>query len=151
MSPAGARDRKFNATKHGAQSQPGGEEVAAHLSAILGGARGVGDTDLECPRGLAALQLAVCEARLDRAQAHYLSVLPEERDAECDHMMEHVEDVLYFSGAGAELEREATRRLRGLDRLSHDTVARRKRLAGRYLREAQAERGRALEAYLEFL
>lgn len=151
MSPAGARDRKFNATTHGAQSQPGREEVVAHLSAILGGARGLGDTDLECPRGLAALQLAVCEARLDRAQAHYLSVLPEERDAECDHMMEHVEDVLYFSGAGAELEREATRRLRGLDRLSHDTVARRKRLAGRYLREAQAERGRALEAYLEFL
>ena len=45
----------------------------------------------------AALHLAECEARLDRAHRHYADAQGLHRYADLDHLQDHLEDLMYFS------------------------------------------------------
>ena len=123
--------------------------MVAHLSRILG--RPVSGLDWLAPdpQTLAALRLADCEARLDRALEHHAAQFATQRDPEADRLSESVADLLHFDWVEDRDRREAARRVMKLDQFSVDISARRKRLASRYLREAQSARGRALAAYLK--
>ena len=142
-------ERRWNALKHGAQARPTGRDVLFQLEGILGrkpSTLALLDPD---PELLAALRLAECEARLDRAHAHYVEVQDLDRHAELDHIQEHLEDLLYFKWIEDDTTREAARRIMQVEHLSASYARHQKRLAGRYLREAQSSRDRAFLAYLE--
>jgi len=143
-------ERQSNALKHGAQARPPRREVLYQLERILG--RKPTSLELLDPQLdlLAALQLAECEARLDRAYAHYVEVQDFDRHAELDHIQEHLEDLLYFKWIESDTTREAARRIMQVEHLSASYARHQKRLAGRYLREAQSSRDRAFLAYLEY-
>jgi hypothetical protein len=100
---------------------------------------------------LAALQLAECEARLDKAHARYVAVQDLDRHAELDDAQEQLNDLLYFKWIEDDTTREAARRIMKVEHLSKSYACHQKRLAGRYLREAQSSRDRALLAYLEYV
>ena len=113
--------------RHGAQARPAEEDILLYLERILGARPRAADF-LEPGRDLAAaLQLAECEARLDRAHRHYAAAQDVHRLEDFDYLQEHLEHVS---------KRHA----------NHE-----KKLAGRYLREAQSRRDRALEHYLSHL
>ena len=138
-----------NARIHGAQSRPAEAAVVVHLARILG--RPVSGLDWLAPdpQTLAALRLADSEARLERALEHHAEQFATQRDPEADRLSESVADLLHFDWVEDRDRREAARRVMKLDQFSVDISARRKRLASRYLREAQSARDRALAAYLE--
>ena len=138
-----------NAHRHGAQAQPPQAEIYLHLSRILG--RRPTHFDLLDPQPdiAAALHLADCEARLDRALEHHAAQFATKRDPEADQLSESVADLLHFDWVEDRDRREAARRVMKLEQFSVDISARRKRLASRYLREAQSARDRALAAYLK--
>ena len=138
-----------NARTHGAQSRPAEAAVVAHLARILGRPVSGLDRLAPDPQTLAALRLADCEARLDRALEHHAAQFATKRDPEADRLSESVADLLHFDWVEDRDRREAARRVMKLDQFSVDISARRKRLASRYLREAQPARDRALAAYLE--
>ena len=143
-------ERQSNALKHGAQARPPGRDVLFQLEGILGrkpSPLAFLDPD---PELLAALRLAECEARLDRAHAHHVEVQDLDRHPELDHIQEHLEDLLYFKWIESDTTREAARRIIQVEHLSASYARHQKRLAGRYLREAQSSRDRAFLAYLEY-
>ena len=140
--------RPPNARRHGAQSRPGRGEVEAHLAKILGDAAGALDLRSLGPRELAALRLADCEARLDQAHAHYVEVQDRDREPGLDEAVDHLEDLLLFDWVADGAKWEAARRIMRLDHFSRHYAGRRKRLASRYLREAQSRRDKALEEFL---
>ena len=98
----------------------------------------------------AALHLAECEARLDRAHRHYAEAQCAHRHADLDDLQDHLEDLMYFNWIEDAAKREAAARVMRLERLSTRYANHGKRLAGRYLREAQSRRDRALERYLAY-
>lgn len=138
-----------NARTHGAQSRPAEGAVVAHLARILGRPLSGLDRLAPDPQTLAALRLADCEARLDRALEHHAAQFATQRDPEADRLSESVADLLHFDWVEDRDRREAARRVMKLDQFSVDISARRKRLASRYLREVQSARDRALAAYFE--
>jgi len=140
--------RAPNARRHGAQSRPEPAETRRHLTRILGREPTGLDLGELGPRELAALRLADCEARLDRAHAHYAEAHGRDREPGLDEAMGHLEDLLLFDWAADGAKWEAARRIVRLDHLSRHYAARRKRLASRYLREAQSRRDKALEEFL---
>ena len=144
-------ERRRNALKHGAQARPPRREVLYQLERILG--RKPTSPELLDPQLdlLAALQLAECEARLDKAHARYVAVQDLDRHAELDDVQEQLNDLLYFKWIEDDATREAARRIMKVEHLSKSYACHQKRLAGRYLREAQSSRDRALLAYLEYV
>ena len=138
-----------NARTHGAQSRPAEGAVVAHLARILGRPLSGLDRLASDAQTLAALRLADCEARLDRALEHHAAQFATQRDPEADRLSESVADLLHFDWVEDRDRREAARRVMKLDQFSVDISARRKRLASRYLREAQSAGDRELVAYLE--
>ena len=109
-----------------------------YLERILG-ARPRAAELLEPGRDLAAaLKLAECEARLDRAHRH----------DDFDHLQENLEDLMYFDWIEDRAKRAAARRIMRLEHVSKRYVNHEKKLAGRYLREAQSRRDRVLEHHL---
>ena len=122
--------------------------MEAHLAKILGDAAGALDLRSLVPRELAALRLADCEARLDQAHAHYVEVQDRDREPGLDEAMDHLEDLLLFDWVADGAKWEAARRIVRLYHLSRHYAGRRKRLASRYLREAQSRRDKALEEFL---
>ena len=138
-----------NARTHGAQSRPEEGAVAAHLARILDRPVSGLDRLAPDPQTLAALRLADCEARLDLALEHHAAQFETKRDPEADRLGESVADLLHIDWVEDRDRREAARRIMKLDQFSVDISARRKRLASRYLREAQSARDRALAAYLK--
>ena len=132
--------------RHGAQSRPPREDIMVHLERILGVTPD--DVALLEPdeATAAALHLAECEARLDRAHRHYAEAQGVNRHAELDHL----EDLMHFNWIEDAAKREAAARVMRLERLSTRYANHGKRLAGRYLREAQSRRDRALEHYLAY-
>ena len=143
-------ERQSNALKHGAQARPTCRDVLFQLEGILGRKPSPLALLEPDPELLAALRLAECEARLDRAHAHYVEVQDLDRDAELDHIQEHLEDLLYFKWIESDTTREAARRIMQVEHLSASYARHQKRLAGQYLREAQSRRDRAFLAYLEY-
>ena len=141
-------DRRYNAKTHGAQSRPSEVEVLAHLDIILG--EGAFDMRLDPsdPVTFAPLELADREARLDATQAAYAAAQPMERDGEWDAMIGSIEDVLCEVCLDARDLREGQARLLACNRQSIEAALRRKRLAGRYLRETEFKRHAALVAFL---
>ena len=133
---------------HGAQSQPAGGDVAQFLAEILG--RVPSHSELANPGRLlsAALRLADAEARLESVYRHYAEAQFQSRNAELDHMQDHLDDLLYFAKS-PEIKAEVRLRILRLERASKFYSNQAKRLAGRYLREAQSSRDRALGDYLE--
>ena len=121
----------------------------AHLARILDRPVSGLDRLARDPQTLAALRLADCEARLDRALEHHAAQFATKRDPEADRLSESVADLLHFDWVEDRDRRDAARRVMKLDQFSENISARRKRLASRYLREAQSARDRALAAYLE--
>ena len=73
-------------------------------------------------------------------------VLPQ--GADLDHLRDHLDDLLYFAKA-PEVREEVRLRILRLERASKFYSNQAKRLAGRYLREAQSARDRALGDYLD--
>ena len=139
---------KDNARRHGVRAAPHSDEVGGHLARILGRAPLPGELDAPTPRLAAALRLADCEARLDRAHAHYAAAQPRDRRRDLDHLQEILEDLLYFDWVEDGAKREAAARIMRLEHFSKFYARRDRRLAGRYFGEAQSARDRALEDYL---
>ena len=73
---------KDNARRYGVRAAPSSDDVGAHLTRILGRAPLPGELEAPTPRLAAALRLADCEARLDRAHAHYAAAQPRDRALE---------------------------------------------------------------------
>lgn len=121
-----------------------------HLERILGAPPDA--VDLLEPNEIiaAALHLAECEARLDRAHRHYAEAQGVHRHADLDDLQDHLEDLMSFNWIEDAAKREAAARVMRLERLSTRYANHGKRLAGRYLREAQSRRDRALEHYLAY-
>ena len=71
-------------------------------------------------------------------------------DRHFDAGQEHLTDLLYFAKT-REIEYEARLRILRVERASKFYSNHAKRLAGRYLREAQSARDRALVDYLDVL
>jgi len=140
--------RPPNARRHGAQSRPEPAETHRHLTRILGREPTGLDLGELGPRELAALRLADCEARLDQAHAHYVEVQDRDREPGLDEAVDHLEDLLLFDWVADGAKWEAARRIMRLDHFSRHYAGRRKRLASRYLREAQSRRDKALEEFL---
>ena len=137
--------------RHGAQARPAEEDILWHLKRILGARPRAADL-LEPGRDLAAaLQFAECEARLDRAHRHYAAAQDVHRLEDFDYLQEHLEDLMYFDWIEDGAKREAARRIMRLEHVSKRHANHEKKLAGRYLREAQSRRDRALEHYLSRL
>ena len=86
-----------NAHRHGAQAQPPQAEIYRHLSRILG--RRPTHFDLLDPQPdiAAALHLADCEARLDRAHGHYVKMQAVDRHKEFDHLQDQLDDMVFFN------------------------------------------------------
>ena len=138
-----------NALKHGAQAQPPTSLTLAHLNFMLGYTTIDLDEALASPRLMAALHLASCEARLDQAHAHYVDAQGVHREEDFDNLIDHLEDLLYFVTCDEQLREEVFRRVANMEEASKFYADRRKRLANRYLAEAQSQRRRALKNYLE--
>ena len=137
--------------RHGAQARPAEEDILLYLERILGARPRAADL-LEPGRDLAAaLQFAECEARLDRAHRHYVEAQGVHRHDDFDHLQENLEDLMYFDWIEDRVKREAARRIMRLEHVSKRYANHEKKLAGRYLREAQSRRDRALEYYLSHL
>jgi len=135
---------------HGAQSRPAGGDVAQFLAEILGRVPS-SDEFLNPSRHLsAALRLADAEARLESVYRHYAEAQFQSRNAELDHMQDHLDDLLYFAKS-PEIKAEVRLRILRLERASKFYSNQAKRLAGRYLREAQSARDRALGDYLDIV
>ena len=138
-----------NALKHGAQAQPPTSLTLAHLNFMLGYRVVDLDEVLVSPRLMAALHLASCEARLDQAHAHYVEAQGVHREEDLDNLIDHLEDLLYFVTCDEQLREEVFRRVAKMEVASKFYANRRKRLANRYLAEAQSQRRRSLKNYLE--
>ena len=133
--------------RHGAQSRPPRADIMVHLERILGVTPDAVALLEPDEATAAALHLAECEARLDRAHRHYAEAQGVNRHADLDHLQDHLEDLMYFNWIEDAAKREAAARVM---RLSTRYANHGKRLAGRYLREAQSRRDRALEHYLAY-
>ena len=144
-------ERPANALRHGAQSKPSRDDIYFHLERILG--RRPTHFDLLDPQPdiAAALHLADCEARLDRAHAHYVKMQAVDRHKEFDHLQDQLDDMVFFTWIKDPFNREAAQRIMRLERYSTHYANYDKRLAGRYLREAQSKRDRALMDYLRYV
>lgn len=140
----GGRGRQV---RHGAQSRPSGDAVARHYAAITG--ERVGTPRPRTPAERAALELARCEAMLDKAQAHHTSLQPVTEVTEYREVEDLLLDVFAWDDADIFTRFEAMRRILHARTLGHGVVSKAKRLAGRYLREAHASRSRALKVYQE--
>lgn len=143
-------ERQANAYRHGAQSRPPKPEIYRYLERILGRKPSHFELLDPQPEIAAALHLADCEARLDRAHAHYIDMQNVERLETFDVLQEQLEDLMYFKWVEDEVTREAARRIMRLEQLSKQYANDQKRLAGRYLREAQSKRDQALLEYMEY-
>jgi hypothetical protein len=144
-------DGPANAQRHGVQARPPEAEICRHLERILG--HRPMHFELLDPRPdlTAALHLADCEARLDRAHAHYVKMQDVERHKDCDHLQDQLDDMVLFNWITDPFKREAARCIMRLERYSTQHANYEKRLAGRYLREAQSKRDRALVEYMGYV
>jgi hypothetical protein len=121
--------------------------LARHYAAILG-------QDIQTPAPKthverAALELARCDAMLDRAQAHHTSLQPVFDVTEYKEIEDQIIDVFEWPDAEFEVKVEAMQRLMRVKSMNASQVKKSKRLAERYLKEAHASRSRALNVYLE--
>ena len=96
----------------------------------------------------AALELATREAHLDRAYAHHGSCQTTEIDPDTLTMIGLLEDLLYYDDTLSDTKREAIRRAFRVEKFDVAHVVSRKRLALRYLAEAQSKRDRALRVFM---
>jgi len=144
-------DRPANAHRHGAQAKPPQSHIYLHLERILGRSPTHFDLLDPHPELAAALHLADCEARLDRAHAHYVAVQEVHRCEDLDHLQDQLDDMVHFTWIDDPLKREAAQRIMRLERYSKYYANHKKRLAGRYLREAQSKRDRALVEYMKYV
>ena len=96
------------------------------------------------------VRLRGLRAGLDRAHAHYAEIQGRDREPGLDEAVDHLEDLLLFDWVADGAKWEAARRIMRLDHLSRHYAGRRKRLASRYLREAQSRRDVALEEFLKY-
>ena len=134
--------------RHGARSRPPRADITLRLEHILGATSGAAELLEPNETIAAALHLAECEARLDWAHRHYAEAKGMHRHAVLDHLQDYVEDLMYFNWIEDAVNREAAARVMRLERLSTRYANYGKKLAGRYLREAQSRRDRALDHYL---
>ena len=67
-----------------------------------------------------------------------------------DDLQEQLDDMLNFNWVDDPTKREAAQRIMRLERYSKHYANYEKRLAGRYLREAQSKRDRALLEYMKY-
>jgi len=96
----------------------------------------------------AALELAAREAHLDRAHAHHVSCQATEIDPDTLTMIGLLEDLLYCDDTLSGTKREAIRRTFRVEKFDAANVLSRKRLALRYLAEAQSKRDSALRVFV---
>ena len=87
-------ERSQNARKHGAQADPPKSLVLFQLRYILGFMPDAGDLIYHTAKLFATMRLAACEAWLDQAHAHYVTVQTTHRHADLDDLMDGVEDYL---------------------------------------------------------
>ena len=144
-------ERQPNALRHGAQARPPQGDIYLHLERILDHRPAQFDLLEPGPELAAALHLADCEARLDRAHAHYVKMQAVDRHREFDHLQDQLDDMVFFKWIQDPFKREAAQRIMRLERYSTHYANYVKRLAGRYLREAQSKRDRALTEYMRYV
>ena len=144
-------ERQANALRDGVHARPSRFDIYLHLERILG--RTPTQFDLLEPRPdlAAALHLEDCEARLDRAHAHHVDMQYVRRHKDFDRFQEELDDMVFFNWVTDPFKREAAQRIMRLERYSQHYANYEKRLAGRYLREAQAKRDRALLEYMQYV
>ena len=124
------------------------DAVGAHFRDLTGRRlEEIGDADWDGATR-AALELATREAHLDRAQAHHVSCQATEIDPDTLAMIDQLEDLLYCDDTLSDTKREAIRRAFRVEKFDVANVVSRKRLALRYLAEAQSKRDRALRVFV---
>ena len=122
--------------------------VGAHFRGLTGRRiEEIGDADWDGATR-AALELATREAHLDRAYAHHVSCQATEIDPDTLAMIDQLEDLLYCDDTLSCTKREAIRRAFRVEKFDVANVVSRKRLALRYLAEAQSKRDRALRVFV---
>ena len=145
----GARDPSGNATSHGVLAALDEAAVGAHFRGLTGRRlEEICDADLDGATR-AALELATREAHLDRAHAHHVSCQTTEIDPDMLRLIGALEDlILYNDDIASDTKREAIRRAFRVEKFDAAHVVGRKRLALRYLAEAQSKRDSALRVFL---
>ena len=144
----GARDPSRNATRHGVLAALDVEAVGAYFSDLTGRRlEEISDADWDGSTR-AALALATREAHLDRAHAHHVSCQTTEIDPDMLELIGHLEGLLYFDDVLIDTKREAIRRMFRVEKFDVANVVSRKRLALRYLAEAQSRRDSALRVFV---
>ena len=145
----GARDPSRNATRHGVLAALDVEAVGAHFRDLTGRRlEEICDADWDGSTR-AALALATREAHLDRAHAHHVSCQTTEIDPDTLTIIGLLEDlILYNEDIASDTKREAIRRMFRVEKFDAANVVSRKRLALRYLAEAQSKRDSALRVFV---
>ena len=122
--------------------------VGAHFRGLTGRRlEEIGDADWDGATR-AALELATREAHLDRAHAHHVSCQTTEIDPDTLTMIGLLEDLLYCDDTLGCTKREAIRGAFRVEKFEVANVLSRKRLALRYLAEAQSKRDSALRVFV---
>ena len=143
-----AREPSRNATSHGVLAALDVAAVGAHFRGLTGRRlEEIGDADWDGATR-AALELATREAHLDRAHAHHVSCQATEIDPDTLAMIDQLEDLLYCDDTLSDTKREAIRRAFRVEKFDVAHVVSRKRLALRYLAEAQSKRDSALRVFV---
>ena len=136
------------ATRHGVLAALDAAAVGAHFRDLTGWClEEIGDADWGGATR-AALELATREAHLDRAHAHHVSCQTTETDPDTLTMIGLLEDLLHCDDTLSDTKREAIRRAFRVEKFDVANVVSRKRLALRYLAEAQSKRDRALRVFM---
>ena len=145
----GARDPSGNATSHGVLAALYEAAVGAHFRGLTGRRlEEICDADWDGATR-AALELATREAHLDRAHAHHVSCQTTEIDPDMLRLIGALEDlILYNDDIASDTKREAIRRAFRVEKFDVANVVSRKRLALRYLAEAQSKRDGALRVFV---
>ena len=143
-----AREPSRNATSHGVLAALDVAAVGAHFRGLTGRRiEEIGDADWDGATR-AALELATREAHLDRAHAHHVSCQKTEIDPDTQAIIDQLEDLLYCDDTLSDTKRESIRRAFRVEKFDVAHVVSRKRLALRYLTEAQSKRDSALRVFV---
>ncbi len=145
----GVGDPSGNATRHGVLAALDVAAVGAHFRGLTGRRlEEICDADWDGATR-AALELATREAHLDRAHAHHVSCQTTEIDPDMLRLIGALEDlILYNDDIASDTKREAIRRAFRVEKFDVAYVVSRKRLALRYLAEAQSKRDSALRVFV---
>ena len=145
---AGHKKHAAARARHGALAKPDEARVAKYFHNLMGYELRGGGVESYSARELACLELSQCEVALDNARVNYVRAQYLFESEEAESAYDILSDLLYFDWVEDDVKRKVMRNTFRIEKLVSQSIAQRKRLAGRYLREAQSRRDRAADYFL---